>query len=199
MDNCFIKIKLREKQNILIFASGSGINFQCLIDSCNNGTIHGKIIGLIYNKANTPCKNLAEFMNIPHYYKPFLKNIDYDSQLANFIIQLKEKPNLIILTGWIHVFSTVFLKIINHIGIKIINLHPVLSTVSDVWNNSLCKYSSIMVHEITPNIDDDKIYYKMIIHKLPTDSFNTFKDRMTYFEKSVLIQGTISALAELDF
>lgn len=50
----------------------------------------------------------------------------YDAALAERVLAKKEKPELIVLAGWMHVFSGAFLEPMEKAGVKIINLHPAL-------------------------------------------------------------------------
>jgi phosphoribosylglycinamide formyltransferase len=51
----------------------------------------------------------------------------YDAALAKKILtENKERPELVILAGWMHVFSGAFLEPLERAGIKVINLHPAL-------------------------------------------------------------------------
>lgn len=51
----------------------------------------------------------------------------YDAALAERILAPgKVRPELIVLAGWMHVFSTAFLEPIDKAGIRVINLHPAL-------------------------------------------------------------------------
>lgn len=51
----------------------------------------------------------------------------YDAALAERILSDdKEKPELIVLAGWMHVFSPAFLDPIKKAGINVINLHPLV-------------------------------------------------------------------------
>ncbi len=51
----------------------------------------------------------------------------YDAALAKKILtENKESPELVILAGWMHVFSGAFLEPLERAGIKVINLHPSL-------------------------------------------------------------------------
>lgn len=51
----------------------------------------------------------------------------YDAALAAKILEAdKEKPELIVLAGWMHVFSVAFLEPLERAGVRIINLHPAL-------------------------------------------------------------------------
>lgn len=51
----------------------------------------------------------------------------YDAALAESILAAgKERPGLIVLAGWMHVFTSAFLEPIDKAGIQVINLHPAL-------------------------------------------------------------------------
>jgi len=51
----------------------------------------------------------------------------YDAALAARVLSTdKERPDLIILAGWMHVFSSAFLDPIERAGVRIINIHPAL-------------------------------------------------------------------------
>jgi phosphoribosylglycinamide formyltransferase len=46
--------------------------------------------------------------------------------LAKKVLELEERPELIVLAGWMHVFSAPFLEPLEKVGLKVINLHPAL-------------------------------------------------------------------------
>jgi Formyl transferase len=51
----------------------------------------------------------------------------YDAALAARILSTdKERPELIILAGWMHVLSGAFLEPVERAGVRIINIHPAL-------------------------------------------------------------------------
>lgn len=51
----------------------------------------------------------------------------YDAALAQKVLNDNaERPELIVLAGWMHVFSGAFLEPLEKAGIKVINLHPAL-------------------------------------------------------------------------
>lgn len=50
----------------------------------------------------------------------------YDAALAEKVLADRQRPELIILAGWMHVFSAPFLEPLAKAGIKVINLHPAL-------------------------------------------------------------------------
>lgn len=50
----------------------------------------------------------------------------YDAALAEKVLAEEQRPALIVLAGWMHVFSAAFLEPLEKEGIKVINLHPAL-------------------------------------------------------------------------
>jgi phosphoribosylglycinamide formyltransferase len=52
---------------------------------------------------------------------------EYDAALAQKILtEGNERPELVVLAGWMHVFSSAFLEPLEKAGLKVINLHPAL-------------------------------------------------------------------------
>ena len=149
---------------ILVLISGNGSNLQHLIDNSKN--MKYKIVGVISNKKNAYGLERAKNNNIPNVYFPYIrKEISrekYDEKLANYILNNYDF-NLIILAGWMHIFSNNFLKKIKNI----INLHPALpnqfpgknaihSAYKSFKNNNISK-TGIMVHRVTDILDKGEI------------------------------------------
>ena len=42
----------------------------------------------------------------------------------------EERPELVVLAGWMHVFSAPFLEPLQRAGVRVINLHPALPGMS---------------------------------------------------------------------
>lgn len=105
-----------------MFASGSGSNFQAIIDSIEKGEIEAKISGLIASRSGIGAIERANSHNIPHYVPS-----DKDSDL-NFsellITKLKDwSPDLIVLAGFLKKIPS---EVIEKYRNRIINIHPSL-------------------------------------------------------------------------
>lgn len=59
---------------------------------------------------------------------------NYDAALAERILSAEEKPELIVLAGWMHVFSSGFLEPMEKAGTRVINLHPALPGKSSPYS-----------------------------------------------------------------
>jgi phosphoribosylglycinamide formyltransferase len=128
-------------------ASGNGSNFQALIDAVADGRIPNSIIvQLIVNRGKAYATTRADNSNIPWEYfnliaHGFQAKTDkdpesiqqarnkYDAALAKKILESDQRPDLIVLAGWMYIFGEHFLDPISKEGIKIINLHPALPGV----------------------------------------------------------------------
>lgn len=133
-----------EPCRILVMASGNGSNFQALIDAIAGDAIpNSRITRLIVNRAKAFATTRAEKAGIPWEYFNMISNgflakgekdetkiaearKQYDAALAEKILKLDERPELIVLAGWMWVFSSEFLRPLEEVGIKVINLHPAL-------------------------------------------------------------------------
>ena len=131
---------------ILVMASGNGSNFQALIDAVASGRIpNSRIVRVIVNRAKAFATTRADQASIPWEYfnlisHGFLAKGDkdearvadararYDAALADKILTMAptERPELVVLAGWMHVFGATFLEPLAKEGIRVINLHPAL-------------------------------------------------------------------------
>jgi len=131
---------------ILVLASGNGSNFQALVDAVAEGQIpNSKIIRLIVNRGKAYATTRADQAGIPWEYFNLISNgflpkgekdeekvrlgrEQYDGALADKVLgpSETERPQLVVLAGWMHVFGARFLEPLEREGIRVINLHPAL-------------------------------------------------------------------------
>lgn len=129
---------------ILVMASGNGSNFQALIDNVAARRIpNSRIVRLVVNRAKAYSTTRADKAGIPCEYFNLISNgflakgekdeakvkearERYDAALAEKILSTaeSERPELVVLAGWMHVFGRTFLEPLDKKGIKAINLHP---------------------------------------------------------------------------
>lgn len=110
--------------NIVVFASGSGTNFQAIINAVESGQINGRIVGLITNKEGIQAIDRAQKYDIDHRYltpSDFSSHSDYVEALLN---QLKKwDTQLIALAGYMIKIPS---PIIDKYRDRIVNIHPSL-------------------------------------------------------------------------
>jgi formyltetrahydrofolate-dependent phosphoribosylglycinamide formyltransferase len=110
--------------NIVVFASGSGTNFQSIIEATKNGQINGQIRGLITNKTDIQAIERAQNHDIPHTTLApgqFSSTSEYIQALLN---QLDNwNTDLIALAGYM---IKVPAEVIKKYKGRIVNIHPAL-------------------------------------------------------------------------
>ena len=97
--------------NIAVFASGSGTNFQAIIDRVKDGYIPARIVLLVSDNKDAYAVERAKRSGIEAFVlspKGFKAREDYDREL---IKKLKEKKvELVVLSGFMRLMSGYFLK-----------------------------------------------------------------------------------------
>jgi len=111
-------------KNIVVFASGSGTNFQAIIDAVSDGRIAGKITGLIASKDKIGAIEKAVKASIPYSVinpSHYSGNDKFTVKLLNCLDTLE--PDLIVLAGYV---VKVPVEVIKAYKGRIINIHPAL-------------------------------------------------------------------------
>ena len=129
------------KCSIVVLASGNGSNFQALLDT--SLPARSSITHLVVNRKSAFAQERAHKAGVPttyfnlvsHGFQPkgerdpdALRRARerYDAALAAKVLELSPVPDLIVLAGWMHVFTPAFLDPVAKKGIEVINLHPAL-------------------------------------------------------------------------
>lgn len=189
--------------NIVVFASGSGTNFQAIIDAVESGQINGRITGLITNKKEIQAIDRAQKHNITHKYltpSNFSSHSDYVTTLLN---QLEEwDTQLIALAGYM---IKVPPQVIETYKNRIVNIHPSLlpkyggkgfygmnvhrAVISNEEPESGCT-----VHLVTEEYDQGPILGQRKVPVKPSDDPETLAQRILK-EEHKLFPEVIAKLA----
>jgi formyltetrahydrofolate-dependent phosphoribosylglycinamide formyltransferase len=192
-------------KNIAVLISGAGSNLQALISAeraCQLGT--ARITTVICNRFKAEGVHHALSANIPvHLFSlaafcggdiTAQKRSAYDRELAHTLNALS--PDLIVLAGWMHIFSPAFL---NAVRAPVINLHPALPGhfagahgVADAyaaWQAGQITHTGCMVHEIIEQIDAGKVIATQTVPCVAGDSLDDLKQRMRMAEHALIVRA----------
>jgi phosphoribosylglycinamide formyltransferase-1 len=107
---------------IAVFISGSGSNLQALIDAIETKQLLGVEIALVVsNKANAHGLQRALTHKLPTIYLPWKQREEAETRTLALLKLFQ--VDLIILAGWLRIFSSDFIA---HFPHRMINLHPAL-------------------------------------------------------------------------
>jgi phosphoribosylglycinamide formyltransferase-1 len=110
-----------EPVRTVVLASGSGTNFQSVIDSVADG-LPLELVALVSNKADALAIERARRAGIPAVALPWLRSEQsrerYDAQLSDAVEQYN--PELVLLLGWMHLLDPSFVAAFP----EMLNVHP---------------------------------------------------------------------------
>ncbi|KAI2606344.1 phosphoribosylglycinamide formyltransferase [Hypoxylon fragiforme] len=209
---------------IMVMASGFGSNFQALIDATSTGQLpNSRIISLIVNRKNAHATVRADKAGIPWEYFNLISNgflqkgekdeqkvaesrRKYDAALAAKILSAEETPELIILAGWMYVFSTAFLEPLDKAGVRIINIHPALprefdgtnaiERAFDEFKAGRLTRTGIMAHYVIDEVDrGTPILVKEIEWK--GEELEELKERIHVHEHELIVKAAAKVVEEI--
>jgi formyltetrahydrofolate-dependent phosphoribosylglycinamide formyltransferase len=207
---------MSENIKIAVLLSGSGTNLQRIIDDIENNILKNcEICVVVSNKITAHGLMRAKNQNIQTSYFPFIKDKEersgYDKLLA--YNTLFYNPDIVVLAGWMHILSDVFLQHFPHI----INLHPALpgefpgaNAIEDAYKASRKWYSKqegsnkkidfktgAMCHKVIEEIDAGEVLASKSFSIAPSDSLEDVRKQMKIIEKDVLIEGLYILMRQL--
>jgi formyltetrahydrofolate-dependent phosphoribosylglycinamide formyltransferase len=195
-------------KRLVVLISGSGSNLKAIIDACHNKTLNAEVVLVVSNRKAAYGLERASQANIPTLYfplKPYSDmgkaRVDYDADLAQTL--LPYQPDLIVLAGFMHIFSTAFLDVFPNT----INLHPALPgqfpgahAIEDAFTafkRSKIKESGCMVHGVTPELDAGPVIATATVPFEISDTLDSFKARMHQAEHKLLVSAIQTYLTRL--
>lgn len=182
-------------KKIVVFASGSGSNFQAIIDAVQSGRIEALIRGLITNRDDAGAVKRAKSSGIPvTILNPsnFQTRSEYESALLN---KLNEwNPDLIVLAGYMLKIPS---SLISAWPGQIINIHPALlpayggkgyyglrvhRAVLDAGESE----TGCSVHYVNELYDDGPVIDQRRVRVLKGDTPESLRDRVLKAEHKLL-------------
>lgn len=197
-------------KRIAVLASGTGTNFQALIDACDSGELDAEIVALATDK-KCPAVHRAEAAGIPIVFQPWgpykvAKKLreTYDRDLAVRIMMFQ--PDLVVLAGWMRILTMGFLEVY---PMRVINLHPALpgmfpgthaiARAWDAYHRGEITHTGVMVHFVPDEgVDEGPVIAQADVEIHPDDTFETLEARVHAVEHRLLVDAVRTALEEVD-
>ncbi len=184
---------------LVVMISGSGTNLQAILDACAAGTLDAAVVGVVSNRRDAFGLVRAERAGVPTRYvlfKPYRaagkSRAEYDADVAATVKSFH--PDVVVLAGWMHVLSPVFL---NHFPQKVINLHPALpgqfagthaiERAFTAYRRGEIPRSGCMVHFVVPEVDAGPVIATAEVSFSPDDTLDAFETRMHAAEHRLIV------------
>ncbi|MCC5941605.1 MAG: phosphoribosylglycinamide formyltransferase [Balneolaceae bacterium] len=177
---------------LVFFASGSGSNFQAVIDAIENNEIDADISGLITDNENAGAILRAKNHNININV---IRDFGTDLSIEQLVNQLSEwQPDLIVLAGFLKKIPDEITRLYPN---KIINIHPSLlpkyggkGFYGNHVHQAVLDYgdtlSGCTVHFVNEKYDEGKIIKQKTVDVLPNDTAESLANRVLSEEHKLL-------------
>ena len=110
--------------NVAVFASGSGTNFQAIVDSIENGDLQANLALLVCDKPGAYVIERAERAGVPTFVfspKSYQNKVEFENVILEKLMQ--SGVEFIVLAGYMRLIGDTLLSAYKE---KMINIHPSL-------------------------------------------------------------------------
>ncbi|TCS80611.1 phosphoribosylglycinamide formyltransferase [Tepidibacillus fermentans] len=178
---------------IAVFASGNGSNFQSLIDAEKRGELQAQVKLLVTDRPDSYVVFRAKREGIPVFaFRP--KEFENKSQYEKVIIQkLQEfQIDFIVLAGYMRIVGKDLLEAYPN---RIINLHPSLlpafpgkNAIEQAYLYGV-KWTGVTVHFVDAGIDTGPILLQEVVEIRDEDTIETLEERIHQVEHQLLVKA----------
>lgn len=213
----------QSQHNLVVLISGNGSNLQALIDACASSALpNTRITHVISNRKAAYGLTRAANASIPttyHNLVPFKRKhpqteegtaaarTEYDASLADLILKLDPRPEIIVCAGWMHILTPDFLNPIADAGVKVINLHPALpgefagaGAIERAWEagkKGEIKRTGVMIHEVIAEVDAGEAIVTKEVDLREGESLDDLETRIHEVEHGLIVEGTRLTLEKI--
>ena len=181
----------QDLKRLVILISGRGSNMTAIIDAAHAGTIAGRVVGVIGNRAEAAGLAVAAQRGVRTAIVDHLAFPDrraFDDALSAAIDDLA--PDLVILAGFMRVLGNEFVE--RYRG-RLLNIHPSLLPAFPGVNTHRraladgVKVHGCTVHFVTPRVDHGPIVAQSALAVHDDDDETTLAARVLALEHRVLV------------
>ena len=180
---------MKSSYKIAVFASGSGSNFQNIVNAVVDGNIHGEVSLLVSNKPNSRVVERAHQANIDCFvFNP--KDYNHRSEYELEIVAELERRgiDLIVLAGYMLLVTPVLVE--RYAG-KMINIHPSLlpsfpgmNAIGQAFNYGV-KLTGVTVHFVDGGMDTGAIIAQEAVEIEAKDNLASLEAKIRNIETTL--------------
>ena len=175
---------------VAVLASGSGSNFQSIIDAGNRNELPNcRVELLVVNKSEAYAVERAIKHNIPYHIieSKNKKREDFDQEILEILAE--NKIDVVVLAGFMRILSKLF---VNKYKNRIINIHPSLlpsfpgaNAHRDVIRSG-ATVSGCTVHFVDEGVDSGPIIMQKSVTVNPNDNEKTLASKILPLEHIII-------------
>lgn len=187
-------------KKIAIFASGSGTNFEAIVQAATQGQIKGEVVLLVCDNPTAYVIERAKNNHIDNFVftpKSYHSKSEYEQQIE---IELKRfQVDLVVLAGYMRLIGDTLLS---SYGGKIINIHPALlpsfpgkDGILQAYNYGV-KIMGITIHYVDSGMDTGKIIAQSAFDRQGNESLDEVEAKIHALEHRLYPQVINQILTE---
>jgi len=194
---------------LIVFISSSGTNLQAIIDAIAAKQLAAEIVLVVSNRKAAYGLVRAQTAGISTLYFPLKSYLEdgrgreaYERDLAAKIKLYR--PKLIVLAGWMHVLSAIFLEQFPN---QVINLHPALPgafpgteairRTFESYQRGEVQHGGCMVHYTVPEVDAGRVIVQAVVPIKPDDTLEMFETRLHAAEHQLIVEAVRKVLSAI--
>ncbi|MSP11821.1 MAG: phosphoribosylglycinamide formyltransferase [Chloroflexi bacterium] len=195
---------------LAVLISGFGSNFQAILDACREGYLPDtEVVVVISNRRDAYGLERARQVGLPaiamtlkSYLQAGKSRAEYDLALAQVLQEYR--VDWVVLAGWLHVLSPVFLQ---YYPARVVNIHPALpgqfpglhaiERAYAAYEQGEIQQTGVMVHLVTEGVDEGPLLAQEVVPFQPGDTLPEVESRIHAVEHRLLVD-TLRRLIEAE-
>lgn len=172
-----------------IMASGSGSNFEAIVQAINSGQLNAEVTVLIYNNPRATVVERANRLNIPAIcldHRQFATRELLDQAIVEVLMNYQ--ANWVVMAGWMRIVTPVLIHAFPN---RVLNIHPSLlpsfkgSKAIEQAFQSGVKITGCTVHHVVTEVDSGNIVMQAAVPVLTNDTLETLQARLQIQEHKI--------------
>ena len=173
-----------------VMASGSGSNFEALVEACRAGLPQGEVVGLVVNNPGCGAQQRAERLGTPWHLLDHRLHGDRASLDRALVAVFQDAGvDLVVMAGWMRIVTPVLIEAFSD---RLVNIHPSLLPSFrgvDAVGQALAAgvtLSGCTAHLVSEEVDAGRILVQAAVPVLPADDYSSLAARIQRQEHRIL-------------
>ena len=177
------------KVRLGIMASGSGSNFEAIVQAIHSGQLNAEVPVLIYNNPTATVVERAKRLGIPAIcldHRQFTSRELLDQAIVEVL--LSYQTDWVVMAGWMRIVTPI---LIHAFPDRVLNIHPSLlpsfkggKAIEQAFQSGV-KITGCTVHHVVTEVDSGDIVMQAAVPVLANDTLETLQARLQIQEHKI--------------
>lgn len=172
-----------------IMASGSGSNFEAIVQAIHSGQLNAEVPVLIYNNPTATVVERAKRLGIPAIcldHRQFATRELLDQAIVEVLVSYQ--ADWVVMAGWMRIVTPVLIHAFPN---RVLNIHPSLlpsfkggKAIEQAFQSGV-KITGCTVHHVVTEVDSGDIVMQAAVPVLTNDTLETLQARLQIQEHKI--------------